>query len=134
MTNTKRGLLAGAIALALGMVLTTSGSSVAGFCCPSVKTISLQPIAGAPVKVRGMAEIDECLGMSFLRIVVRARVADGTGFIPAFPSLNPLLGEWFYTTAGRAETVWQNLTLGEVTGRELVIMDDTFTPVASGQF
>ena len=43
------------------------------FCCPQVYSIQLLPVdAAAAIKMIGFAEIDECLNMSFLHIVVRS--------------------------------------------------------------
>jgi hypothetical protein len=121
------------VAVAFGSILGGTPRRASAFCCPPVRTITLQA-ADPTLHVRGSAEIDECLGMSFLRIKVVGRIADGTQYIAVFPGREPLLGDWFTMMGGRGETVWQGITLDFVTGRTLEVTDDSFMPVLTGQF
>jgi hypothetical protein len=129
------------VSLACGLMLALSLMAAPGtadaFCCPAVDEIQLQAVAGAPVRLRGgKSEINECLGMSFLHVVVRGNVADGTVFYPVFRSLTqPIIGNAIVMVNGRGEAVMEGVTLGEVLGKTLSITDDSLTDdLLIGQF
>ena len=110
------------------------------FCCTAVYAINLSP-ASPPVSPRltGRVEVNECLGLSFLHIVVNANVPDGTQVIATFPGRQPLMSDWITIKKGRGEYLWQAVTTagvpkGGLAGRQIVIMDSNFTPLAQGTF
>lgn len=107
----------------------------AGFYCRTVRSVPLKPVDPTAVVLRrGFAEIDECFGLSFLRVRVFGPVPDGTAFAVALPGLEPILGDFFSITGGRADSLLEGLTSAGVTGREVDVLDESFTPVLSGQF
>jgi hypothetical protein len=120
-------------------LISVSGTAEA-FCCPQVYTVQLLPVdPTVRPRLSGYAEINECLGMSFLRIVIRGNTPDGTQLIPTIPGRQPLIGEWFTMTSHRGETVWQNITTygvlaGGLAGRVIEIDDFNFNPVLTGTF
>jgi len=128
-------IVASAVVFAIGLALRVP-QAAAGFCCKSsqaIKLVSTDPTIPLRLK-RGMAEIDECLGMSFLRVTVSGNVPDGSAFVVSIPGREPILGEFFSVIAGHGETVLQGIMLGSITGRVVEVSDDTFTPVLTGQF
>lgn len=127
-TATKEGdhLLAGA---------TLAPDANAGFCCPTVQAIKLVADASSPFKLRGRAEIDQCYGMSFLRVTVEGNAPDGTGMTPGFQSLEPYLGNAFTMTRRHGESVsGLDGILDNITGRTLVIFDAAFNVLLAGTF
>lgn len=142
MKNTASRNFATALLFSLSfLILFMSVSRTAeAFCCPQVYTVQLLPVdSAARPRLSGYAEINECRGMSFLRIVIRGYAPDGTVFIPTIPGAEPLIGEWFSMLNHRGETIWQNVTsygvpAGGLAGRTLSIDDENFTPVLTGTF
>jgi hypothetical protein len=119
--------------LAFVLVGAALPESAGAFCCPAVREVELSSVA-LGVRASGRAEINECLGMSFLHVVVRGRFADGTELIPVLVGSEPIMGTWFTTTGGKGEGVMESLTLAQVTGRSIAIMDTNYTEVLHGQF
>lgn len=128
--------LSSALAFGLALAVASGPATAAGFCCRPSKMIRLLPTADglAQGMVSGTAEIDECLGMSFLRIVAYGRVPNGTQLIPVLPGLEPLIGDWFTMMNGRGESVMPEMDASRVIGRSLDIVDESFTPLLTGQF
>lgn len=122
------------------ILMFSSPKKAEAFCCPQVYSIQLLPVdTAATIKMIGFAEINECLNMSFLHIVVRSSAPDGKLYIPTIPGREPLIGEWFAITNHRGETIWQNVTTfgvpaGGLTGKTLTITDENFVPVLQGIF
>ena len=103
------------------------------FCCRPLREIRLQPVDPAS-RLRGRAELDDCFGVSLLRVRVYGPLPDGTQLIPVFPGLQPLIGDWITMTGRAGETIWEGLTLDTIAGRPFAVSDDTFTEVLTGQF
>lgn len=123
-----------AVCTALGIALCVPAAH-ADFRCRSVRSIRLQPDPSAPFQITGRAEIDQCYGMSFLRVTVQGNVPDGTGLTPAFQSLEPYLGNTFYTMSHRGDGVsGPDGIFDNPAGRTLVLFDDAFNPIASATF
>ncbi len=128
--------------LAGSVVLTPTKAEA--FYCPAVKTVDLTPVS-PPIRPRvfGRAEISECFDLSFLHIVVRANVADGTQLMAVIratsPYGQPLLSDWITMTTNRGTILWQGATSpgipnGGLTGRTLEIVDSNFTTLAQATF
>ena len=135
MRRSSRWIAAAIAALAVGG-MAHPRSAQAGFYCRAVKTIPLRRAdPTAPVTLtRGFAEIDECLGMSFLRVRVFGNVPDGTAYAIALPAAEPILGDFFSIMGHRADSVIPQIAAATVAGRTIDIVDDGFTPVLTGQF
>jgi hypothetical protein len=114
------------------------------FCCPAINTVSIAPVS-PPVRPRvlGRVEVNECVGLSFLHIVVRANVPDGTQLMavirPTTPFGQPLMSDWITMTANRGELVWQGVTTpgapsGGLAGRTVTIVDSNFTDLGTASF
>ena len=66
-----RLLAATALVVAISIGGSFAPSIASAFCCPAVVVVKLIPVDPvATPGLRGYAEVDECLGMSFLRIIV----------------------------------------------------------------
>lgn len=135
-----RLLAATALVVAISIGGSFAPSIASAFCCPAVVVVKLIPVDPvATPGLRGYAEVDECLGMSFLRIIVKGNVPDGTVYTPAFRSLNPQMGEVFAMARRRGETLWQGISeygmpSGGLSGMTLSIMDADFQDVLTAQF
>jgi hypothetical protein len=107
----------------------------AGFYCRTVRSIPLEPVDPTAIVLRrGFAEIDECFGLSFLRVRVFGAVPGGTSFAVTLPGLEPILGDFFSLTRGRGDSLLEGLTNPGLAGREVDVVDEGFSPVLSGQF
>ena len=128
--------LAIAGALAIGVLGVSPPARAGGFCCRPSLVIRLLPTAEgmAAGLVSGTAEIDECVGLSFLHIVAFGRVANGTQLIPVLPGYQPVIGDWFTISRGRGETVMSEITSVQVSGAVLDVTDENFTPLLTGTF
>lgn len=132
-----------AIAGYLAATAAEAGAPAGGFCCRPSRSIRLVPTEAGVVAgmVYGTAEIDECLGLSFLRVVAVGRVPDQTLVIPVLPSaIQPTIGDWItMNVVGRqgiakGEGVLPEITAAFVAGRELDVTDSNFEPLLVGQF
>ncbi len=133
MSTLRTGIVGIVIALVVGAAV--GPVAHADFRCRAVRYITLQPEPDAPFRMFGRAEIDQCYGMSFLRVTPRGDAPDGTGLTPAFTSLEPYLGNPITVLGHRADGVTgPDAIFDDPTGRTLVIFDDSFTPIASGMF
>jgi hypothetical protein len=123
------------MALLAGVLAAGAPTARADFRCRSVRSIRLVPVdPTARVLSRGHAEIDQCVGLTFLRVTVRGRVPDQTSFVAGIPGIEPILGDVFAVVRGRGETTIEGIGLETVTGREIAVYDESFTQVLTGRF
>ena len=127
-------MMAGTALLALALVA-AAPTARADFRCRSIRGIKLVAVdPTARVLSRGHAEIDQCVGLTFLRVTVRGRVPDQTSFVAGVPGIEPILGDFFPVIRGRGETTIEGVALETVTGREIAVYDESFTQVLTGRF
>ena len=124
----------------IAIPLLTVSETASAFCCPKVYSVILTPVdpLAKPV-LSGFVEINECQGMSFLHIVVRGNLPNGTQLIPVIPGRQPLIGDWFTVNNRRGETIWQGISqfgkpAGGLQGRTINIDDQNFTPLLTATF
>jgi len=124
------------IAAACGVASFTLPTRAEALRCRTTARVRLAAVDPTAVpRMRGTARVVGCSdGSSLLEVMVRAKGIDGAAFIPTLPSIEPLLGEWFYMANNKGEGFIQNVYAEQVHGRTVVVADGGFNEVMSAVF
>ena len=104
--------------------------------CKVVARIRLAPVDPAAVpRMRGTAKVVACSdGSSLLQVQVRAKGLEGLPFVATLPSLQPVIGDWFYISKNKGEGFIQNIYKDQLHGRAVAVADGNFNEVLTAVF
>ena len=124
------------IGMTCGFMFLTLPTRAEALRCRTAARVKLVPVdTGALPRMRGKARVVSCSdGSSLLEVLVRVKGLEGMPFIPTLPSLQPIIGEWFYIANNKGNGFIQNVYAEQVHGRTIAVADGDFNEVLTAVF